>query len=86
MLNTIISRHGESFPHNPIGRGYHVVYRKQEINYCPGCGRSHWYVGRSSAECGFCGTAIPLDETNLRSASGGHSRNRRYFNDAAWAA
>ena len=34
-----------------------------EVNHCPGCGRSHWYVGRLSAECGFCGTALPLTES-----------------------
>ena len=27
---------------------------------CPGCGKSHWWVGRTMAECGFCSTAIPL--------------------------
>jgi hypothetical protein len=44
----------------PARRGYHVVYRAGESNRCPGCGRSHWHVGRLSAECGFCGTALPL--------------------------
>jgi hypothetical protein len=43
-------------------RGHHIVYRANESNHCPGCGRSHWYIGRVSAECGFCGTAIPLAE------------------------
>ena len=51
---------GDAFPHDPSRRGYHVVYRENELNRCPGCGRSHWYVGRLSAECGFCGTALPL--------------------------
>jgi hypothetical protein len=41
-------------------RGYGIVYRENETNHCPGCGRTHWYVGRLSAECGFCGTALPL--------------------------
>jgi hypothetical protein len=45
-------------------RGHHVVYRANEANRCPGCGRSHWYIGRMSAECGFCGTAVPLAETS----------------------
>ena len=43
-------------------RGHHIVYRANASNHCPGCGRSHWYVGRVSAECGFCGTAVPLAE------------------------
>jgi ribosomal protein S27E len=41
-------------------RGYRVVYRSDRVNHCPGCGRSQWHVGRSTAECAFCGTAIPL--------------------------
>ncbi len=62
MPSSIIRRNGESFPHDPAGRGYHAVYRSNEVNHCPGCGRTHWYVGRVSAECGFCGTALPLAE------------------------
>ena len=45
---------------DPAKRGYHAVYRENITNHCPGCGRSHWYVGRITAECGFCGTALPL--------------------------
>ena len=26
--------------HDPAGRGYHAVYREQEVNHCPGCGRT----------------------------------------------
>ena len=58
MLVSIFGRSG--LAHDPSRRGYHVVYRDNQTNYCPGCGRSHWYVGRLSAECGFCGTALPL--------------------------
>ena len=58
-------RDGEVFAHDPTLRGYHVVYRESEVNHCPGCGRSHWYVGRLSAECGFCGTALPLAESAM---------------------
>lgn len=70
---------------SPIVRGYNVVYREQEVNHCPGCGRSHWYVGRLLAECGFCGTAIPMAESHLN-GSGGHSRNRKLFVPSAFAA
>jgi len=48
---------------DPARRGYHAVYRDNEVNHCPGCGRTHWYVGRTSAECGFCATALPLNES-----------------------
>ena len=57
MLSSIAKRF------DPAGRGYQFVYRDNEINRCPGCGRTHWYIGRSLAECGFCGTAIPLAES-----------------------
>ncbi len=48
------------FTHDPARRGYHVVYRPDQPNPCPGCGRSHWLVGRLLAECAFCATALPL--------------------------
>lgn len=38
--------------------GYRPVYRSGV--YCPGCGKGHWHVGRVSAECVGCGTALPL--------------------------
>lgn len=50
-------------PFDPAARGYHAVYRENEVNHCPGCGRTHWYLGRMLAECAFCGTALPLRET-----------------------
>ncbi len=40
--------------------GYRVAYRPHETNHCPGCGNSHWMIGRMTAECAFCGTALPL--------------------------
>jgi hypothetical protein len=51
---------------DPAKRGYHAVYRENQVNHCPGCGRTHWYVGRSLAECGFCATALPLAESFRR--------------------
>jgi hypothetical protein len=78
-MNAIIRRLGEDFPHCPAGRGYAVVYREDQVNFCPGCGRSHWYVGRLLAECAYCGTAVPLSETNVQAGAWGHSRNRRAF-------
>ena len=43
-----------------IRGGFHAVYWPDTVNHCPGCGRTHWYVGRFSADCGFCATALPL--------------------------
>ena len=52
--------------HDPAVRGYHVVYREHEVNHCPGCGRTQWLIGRMSAECAFCSTALPLKEAYTR--------------------
>ena len=71
MLRSMVQKRGERFLHNPAKRGYSVVYRRHEINHCPGCGRTHWYVGRVSAECGFCATALPLAEAEWGSSQGG---------------
>ena len=59
MLNHIERSRGQF---DPNLRGYHAVYHENEINRCPGCGRTHWYLGRMLAECAFCGTALPLSE------------------------
>ena len=61
MLSSIESR---SSPFDPALRGYHAVYRDNEVNRCPGCGRTHWYLGRVLAECAFCSTALPLQESH----------------------
>ena len=45
-------------------RGYQVLFWSGEVNRCPGCGQSQWYVGRVTAECGICGTALPMSESN----------------------
>ena len=65
MTRAIIEAQGERFPHNPAMRGYHAVYRENETNHCPGCGRTHWYLGRSMAECAFCATALPLENAPM---------------------
>ena len=59
-MSAMVLRQHESFAHDPARRGYHVVYRQHETNHCPGCGRSQWWLGRSSAECAICATALPF--------------------------
>lgn len=51
----------ERAPFDPATRGFHAVYRTGDVNHCPGCGRTHWLIGRLMAECAFCATAVPLD-------------------------
>lgn len=77
MLRSIMHRQGEVFAHDPAARGYAAVYRDNAVNRCPGCGRTHWYVGRISAECAFCATALPLQDASSRSASPVHTCNNR---------
>lgn len=53
-------RMGTVQPIDLIHRGYQVVYHPGETNRCPGCGHSNWLIGRVTAQCGFCGTALAL--------------------------
>ena len=41
-------------------RGYKPMYHLDIVNHCPSCGKSNWHVGRFSAECAYCETALPL--------------------------
>jgi PilZ domain-containing protein len=68
MSVLVYERASESFAASLAKRGHHIVYRANESNHCPGCGRSQWYIGRVSAECGFCGTAVPLAEASVLEA------------------
>src|SRR5690349_18861405 len=85
MAISLFGKRG-SFAYDPTRRGYHVAYREDEVNHCPGCGRSHWYVGRLSAECGFCGTALPLIDSLTTGAGLFVSRGGRPIDDLAVAA
>jgi hypothetical protein len=78
MSNVLMfERASASFAASLAKRGHHIVYRANESNHCPGCGRSQWYIGRVSAECGFCGTAVPLAEASVleTAAPGPRPRN-----------
>lgn len=52
---------GVGFAH-PETRGYHVMFRSGAQNMCPGCGGSSWHVGRVTAECAYCLTALPIQQ------------------------
>lgn len=45
---------------NPDRGTFHEVHHTGERNVCPGCGGTHWHVGRTMAECAKCETALPL--------------------------
>ena len=40
--------------------GFTQLYHSNVINHCPACGHTQWHIGRSTAECAFCETALPL--------------------------
>lgn len=46
-------------------RGDVLVYRPSETNRCPRCHAAQWLVGRVSAECAVCATALPLVHPSL---------------------
>lgn len=48
---------------------YRPLYLEDVPNRCPGCGMSHWLVGRITAECASCGTALPLEHTGIEGSS-----------------
>jgi hypothetical protein len=48
--------------------GYRLFYHRNSVNHCPGCGQTQWFIGRVSAECAFCATALPLQEIVSRDA------------------
>ena len=79
-MPAIIRTQTQLFPHDPTLRGYNILYRQDQVNHCPSCGRTHWYVGRVSAECAFCATALPLVE-----AVTGHGTHRPRVRPAEFA-
>ena len=40
--------------------GYVMLYHSGIVNHCPGCEGTHWLIGRTSAQCARCETALPL--------------------------
>ena len=71
MATSILEARGGCIVPKAHERGYHIVYREEQINHCPGCGHTHWSIGRMMAECAFCSTALPLE--SAASVAGGHS-------------
>ena len=46
-------------PANIAHRGYQPLYHGPGER-CPGCNARCWHVGRITATCAFCSTALPL--------------------------
>ncbi|WP_022673146.1 hypothetical protein [Novosphingopyxis baekryungensis] len=52
----------QSFGVQGAMKRYSFLYHHGETNHCPGCGHTHWHIGRATAECANCFTAMPLAE------------------------
>lgn len=46
---------------------YQTYYRPGVVTHCPGCQGTNWLVGRFSAECAHCGTALEMRNDGRRS-------------------
>jgi len=46
----VLEARGGSLVPPAAQRGYYIMYREHDTNWCPGCGRSHWHIGRMLAE------------------------------------
>jgi predicted RNA-binding Zn-ribbon protein involved in translation (DUF1610 family) len=40
--------------------GYVILYHRDVVNHCPACGKTHWWIGRHSAQCANCDTTLDL--------------------------
>jgi hypothetical protein len=63
-------------PLAPALRGFQAIYDPNAVNHCPGCGKTQWLVGRITAECAFCETAIPLIDSRRPGSSIVQHKNR----------
>jgi hypothetical protein len=52
-----------------VSRGFVPLYHSDTVNHCPACGHRHWHIGRSTAECAFCETALPLAAVSAQPAA-----------------
>lgn len=43
-----------------IAPHYALTYHSDTLNYCPSCSGTHWLIGRMTAQCAHCETALPL--------------------------
>jgi len=59
-----LTHHGRAATTVPVGRtrtaGIPLIYQHKDRNPCPDCDGVHWYIGRMTAECAQCGTALKL--------------------------
>lgn len=44
----------------PVGQHYALHYHSGIVNHCPACSGTQWFVGRTTAQCARCESALPL--------------------------
>jgi hypothetical protein len=66
---------------DPNSRGYHAVYRAGEVNHCPGCGRTHWMIGRLLAAAGRQPPPRPVGDGGASFVAGLSAAGRRLSPD-----
>lgn len=37
-----------------------LTYKLGTLTHCPGCDGTQWLIGRTTAQCAYCDTAMPL--------------------------
>jgi hypothetical protein len=80
---SFINQPAQALAEHGIQRGYQPLYHLDIVNRCPGCGKSHWHVGRFSAECAHCETALPLA---MVAGQPMQPRFTEHFSKTAWVA
>ena len=45
--------------------GYRIHYHPGEVTHCPSCAKTQWIVGRLTAQCAFCATAVPISAAGM---------------------
>lgn len=84
MPSNVLTLQKPAAPFQPHARGYSFIYYPNESNRCPGCGKTHWLVGRLMAECAFCASAFDIYGADRGSES--FRTGRRLHNETAIAA
>ena len=60
---SMVKRQGKAFARYLQNPHLRLGYRSYQMNCCPTCSESQWLVGRSTAECAFCSTSLPLERS-----------------------
>lgn len=60
MKQRLVKQNAAQHSDDQMPRGYRPLYYADTVNHCPACGKRQWHIGRISAECAYCHTALAL--------------------------